>query len=657
MNIDFFKEVSATELYITKNILTLIKSKKFVKELENNTIILGLNNKIGKNALIILLENKCYEHIKKIISLNSDVLNYKNSNERNLLQSMLYHDDMHDYIYNIITKTENISKIIENKDITDMAFIDNCIHIISNNDNVKHIIKILKCISYIFHKHYERCNIKGDIINKLCFNISNDKYLIDILEYINIENQEYVCNMNECITYLLDNKKISIVDYIFNKVIYIKFINNGVNSIFNLVSYMGVNRWSNEGGNEGNGVDTRGNEGAIMNILINTMTKSNIFKIRDIYNNNLLLLILEKHNIEPSILKNIINNYNFDIYDNNIYNKNIYLLIKEKYKDLPIKTTNQINKSVSLSSISLKNILKKTVVGIFNSNLLHNMIYTTIFVKKYKRLILPCIENNSKSIKINDINFIKCSNNNGSILNTLNWYKSNYYDFSNHVIVWNSEDNYIIDTELLPFIHNNIKKSGIIYVKISIILSKINIRHANLLIIDTDKKTVERFEPYGEIYYDSILQLDDVLKKEICDKLEGYKYIITQSYPGFQSKSDELNEMHVAYGDPEGYCLAWCYLYLELRLIYSDSTSNIDVIKVINDYICNNFEKDFKFNKNDNKYMIFIRYYSNRLDSLKNNLLKEYNIKYDDIYKDDIGNENTNIIITNTNKDMCKPYI
>ena len=132
---------------------------------------------------------------------------------------------------------------------------------------------------------------------------------------------------------------------------------------------------------------------------------------------------------------NIINNYNFDIHDNNIYNKNIYLLIKEKYTDLPIKITNQINnnKSVNVRSISLKNILKKTVVGIFNSNLLHNMIYTTILVKKYKRLILPRIENN-KSRKINDINFIKCSNNNSSILNTLEWYKSNYYDFSNHVI-------------------------------------------------------------------------------------------------------------------------------------------------------------------------------------------------------------------------------
>ena len=141
----------------------------------------------------------------------------------------------------------------------------------------------------------------------------------------------------------------------FNKVIYIKFINNGMNSIFNLVSYIGTG--VNTGGNEGNGV--------IMNILINTMTKSNIFKIRDIYNNNLLLLILEKYKLEPSILKNIINNYNFDIHDNNIYKKNIYLLIKEKYTDLPIKITNQLNnKNVSVRSISLKNILKKTVVGI-----------------------------------------------------------------------------------------------------------------------------------------------------------------------------------------------------------------------------------------------------------------------------------------------------
>jgi hypothetical protein len=638
MNIDFFKEVSAIELYITKNILTLIKNKNFLKELEKNIIILGLNNKIGKNALIILLENRCYKHIKKIISLNSDVLNYKNSNERNLLQSMLYHDSMHDYIYEIITTNKNIYKIIENKDVSNMTFIDNCIHIINNNNDINHIIKILKCISYIYHEHYlKKCNENNDIINKLCFNINNDKYLIDILEYINIENQEYIFNINECITYLLDNKKYSVVNYIFEKVIYIKFINNGKNSIFNLITYIPIST-SGVGGGAGSK-----NTEVIMNILINAMTKSNIFKIRDIYNNNLLLLILEKYKLDPSILKNIIENYNFDIYDNNIYNKNIYLLINEKYKDVPLKISKNKNQ---VESISLKNILKKTVIGVFNSSLLHNMIYTTILVKKYKNLLLPYIENNNESKKINDINFIRTSNNNSSILNTIEWYKNNYYNFSNHVIIWTNYDNYIIDKELMPFIYKNIKRSGIIYVKISIILT--NIRHANLLIIDTDKKTVERFEPYGEIYYESILKLDDILKKEICDKLENYNYVITQSYPGFQSKSDELNEMCIAHGDPEGYCLAWCYLYLELRLLYN----SIDVIKVINNYICNDFEKDFKFNKNDNKYMIFIRYYSNRLDTLKNSLLKEYNIKEDDIYKDDIGTINSNIIIMNTNKDL-----
>lgn len=636
MNIDYFKEVTSIELYITKNILTLIKTKKFIKELEKSTIILGLNNKIGKNALIILLENRCYDNIKKIISINSDVLNYRNTNERNLLQVMIYHDSMHDYIYEIITTTKNISKTIENKDISDMTFIDNCIHIINSNSDIVHIKKILKCVSYIYHQYPWH-----DIINKLCFFINNDKYLIDILDYINIKNQEIVCNTNECITHLLDNKKYKVLDYILDKIEYIKFINNGKNPIFELVSYLHV---PNENDYDMNKL--------IINILVNVMTKSNIFKIRDIYNNNLLLLILDKYKLEPSIIKNIIKNHNFDIYDSNIYNKNIYSLIKEKYTQKDIELSKGGKDGKGTKSISLKKILKKTLVGIFNSNLLHNMIYTTIFVNKYNNLILPKIENNNESKKLNDINFINCSNNNRDILGTVEWYKRNYYEFSNHVIIWNNEDNYIIDTELIPFIRTNVNNKGIIYIKISIILSKINIRHANLLIIDIDKKTVERFEPYGEIYYESILKLDEVLKKEICDKLDNYNYIITQSYPGFQSKSDELNETCIAYGDPEGFCLAWCYLYLELKLLYN----NIDVIKLINNYICNDFEKDFSFNKNDNKYMIFIRYYSNRLDTLKNDLLKKYNIKDDDMYKDDIGNINSNIIITNTNNDLHNAY-
>ena len=58
------------------------------------------------------------------------------------------------------------------------------------------------------------------------------------------------------------------------------------------------------------------------------------------------------------------------------------------------------------------------------------------------------------------------------------------------------------------------------------------------------------------------------------------------------------------------------------------------------------------FHKNDNKYMIFIRYYSNRLDHLKNKLLKSYKIREDDIYKINIGKENYDIIINNINNNL-----
>lgn len=290
------------------------------------------------------------------------------------------------------------------------------------------------------------------------------------------------------------------------------------------------------------------------------------------------------------------------------------------------------------------------------------MIYTTIIANKYKNFILPRPNINKQ---INDINFINNSNNSKSIIHTLLWYKMNFYKWSNHIIIWNNINNYFIDPDLIPCLQKIIKNkhlnnkhinnkhisSSIIYIKLSIIISDINARHANLLIIDIDKKSISRFEPYGEIYYESTLKLDNMIINEICNKLDGYNYNLIQSYPGFQSKSDELNENCNTYGDPEGYCLAWCYLFLEIKLLHSN-IDNLNIIKLINNYVNNQFEKDFKINTNDNKYMIFIRYYSNRLDHLKNKLLKSYKIREDDIYKINIGKENYDIIINNINNNL-----
>ncbi len=44
-----------------------------------------------------------------------------------------------------------------------------------------------------------------------------------------------------------------------------------------------------------------------------------------------------------------------------------------------------------------------------------------------------------------------------------------------------------------------------------------------MILIDNLKKTVERFEQYGEIYYNSCLELNNVLETEICNKI-NYKF-------------------------------------------------------------------------------------------------------------------------------------
>lgn len=639
----YFKETSSLEYYITENILKLIENDKFIKELENNIIILGFTNKIGKNALMILLENRKYDKIEKIVNINSEVLNYKSIFERNLLQLMLYHDNLHNLIFNIITNKDNeniVNIAINNKDVSDITFIDICIDIINKNDDIKNVEIILSCISYIYHGF---SHDKYNILNKLCVMINNDKYLLNILEYININNnQELLPDLTHtlCIDYLLGNDRYEVLDYILDKVEYIKFINNGKNSIFELVHYI-------------KDIETDKKK-LLINILMNIMIKSNIFKIRDIYNNNLLLIIIEKFNLEPTIINKIINNNTFDIYENNIYQKSIYSLIKNKYSNnsLILNTKDVIDIKGTINFKGIKELLKKTVIGVFNSDSLHNMIYTTIIANKYKNFILPQININKK---INDINFINNSNNNKSIIHTLLWYKMNFYECSNHIIIWNNINNYFIDPDLIPYlqkvINNKHLNNSIIYIKLSIIISDINVRHANLLIIDIDKKSIARFEPYGEIYYESTLKLDNMIINEICNKLDGYKYNLIQSYPGFQSKSDELNENCNTYGDPEGYCLAWCYLFLEIKLL-NCNIDNLNIIKLINNYVNNQFEKDFKINTNDNKYMIFIRYYSNRLDHLKNKLLKSYKIREDDIYKIDIGKENYDIIIKNINSNL-----
>jgi hypothetical protein len=251
-----------------------------------------------------------------------------------------------------------------------------------------------------------------------------------------------------------------------------------------------------------------------------------------------------------------------------------------------------------------------------------------------------------------------------------------------HIIIWKNLNNYFIHPTLIvwlqKFIANTNNKKRFIYIKLSIMESNKlmgNFRHANIILIDTYKKVIERFEPYGEVYFTSGIGLNEMLKRELANKL-NYSYNFVQSYPGFQIRSNEFDNKNKSYGDPGGYCLAWCYLYLELKIYYENKLAHKvkntlkrirlnkeyqlehienPIIKIINNYVINNFIKDFPSlikDKQQNLYMTFIRYYANNLDSSKNKLLNTYGIDISTIYHVNLDvNVNTKII-NNINKDL-----
>jgi hypothetical protein len=108
--------------------------------------------------------------------------------------------------------------------------------------------------------------------------------------------------------------------------------------------------------------------------------------------------------------------------------------------------------------------------------------------------------------------------------------------------------------------------------------------------------------------------------------------------------------------DPYGFCLAWCYLYLDIKLLISKTKyKNINPIDYINWYIIHKFKIDYPNILNDkqnNIYMNFIRFYGKRLDTLKNNLLKKLNIDYNLLYHNNLTDVNNNNICISINKEL-----
>ena len=645
MSIDkYLKQINLTDYYITKNICSLIERKDSKIFILNNMFLLGYNNKNFKNSLEILFENRKYIIIKELINYNYNILDYKNTNENNLLMMII----LDDYFYNNINEIINnlpidfLLKIITDKNIKNENFITIILNLINNNINFinfedTNFIKIINIIKSIYALDKDDY-IK--LITYICRIINNEKIILYIFQFLEIKNIEI--NYDEyhlsSVDYLIIKNYFQALNYLIENSSYINFLNLDDNLLLKLF-------------NE----NTILNSEYILNIIFGILKISNLDKIKNKWNQNILFLILKLQPINIEILIKYINY--FDIYEDDVYGESIFKIIKKVYNKKEFNyIINKYNKKLPKidDSINIKKLLIKSSTGIINNDLLSIMLFILLFLKKYKIFKIPFYKQNLEYSNKQSI-LIQSSISDQFINSIIKTFFISFNSFLPLNIVWINKYNYYLDDNLLPWLKNNLD-TKIIYIKLTInILNNQTTKHANIIIIDNKNKIVERFEPYGEYNYYNSEDLNIIIKEKLALPLE-YKFIFVQPYPGFQSRSEESNKFNRTNTDPLGYCVSWCFLYLEIKIILMEKNLVINAIDLINYYIINKFRKDFKLNiiKNKNLYLTFIRYYSKKLDNEKNTLITNLGLNPIIYYYNNIEKKNLTIIIDKINKSLSQ---
>jgi hypothetical protein len=148
--------------------------------------------------------------------------------------------------------------------------------------------------------------------------------------------------------------------------------------------------------------------------------------------------------------------------------------------------------------------------------------------------------------------------------------------------------------------------------------------HANYLLYDKKKKSLERFEPFGYVNDKECLNppnLDDKIR-ELFEENLGKDFIKEYLKPlnfmpkdNFQTIQEEEHELR--YDDPVGFCSVWSAWYIDLRLSNPDIEREELVKKALKILKKNKKDKNISFTQ-------FIRNYSNFLVEISDEIDKLY---------------------------------
>lgn len=293
------------------------------------------------------------------------------------------------------------------------------------------------------------------------------------------------------------------------------------------------------------------------------------------------------------------------------------------------------------TEINMPDIKKKELShSLFNSDIVHNIIYTICMMQKYDNIIVP-YQYFNKDKHMNDLIYLKGYNfsktKQGEIMHdVLEMYNKYFHVISPHLIIWRNDGLFFYDRDLDIYISkilmNHPGKNYIVF-KLTLIPYE-KITHANMLVYIRSINTVVRFEPYGFMYKHNrdILNLD-IFLKELFKSIIGRNitYLAPAEYMQNISPQTISNEEdNKQLGDPVGFCLAWSYWFLEL-LLNNNVTRVEDIQNILDLGIRNILNKQTEYN-NNNPLIYYIREYANKLDDLKNAFMLQSGIAKENIY-------------------------
>jgi ankyrin repeat protein len=217
-------------------------------------------------------------------------------------------------------------------------------------------------------------------------------------------------------------------------------------------------------------------------------------------------------------------------------------------------------------------------------------------------------------------------------------------DFYDIEILWIQQHIYIpnnIDKSIELF-KNSSKRLMIIPIGIELSQGS----HANILIIDKVKLIAERFEPSGKDTPIGFYYNHELLDKKISTYLNNFFDNITYLKPidylpkiSFQLYDNIEVEHNKNLGDPDGFCLSWCFWYASEKNKYIDLPSEQLNKKLI-----------IAIKRQNLSFRSIIRNFTQLTTNIRDNLLQQNNIDINDWINNNVTKELINNVHNNIKK-------